>query len=160
MHVSKFYVGSDGSATDSCGAHVYGFTSGKEEGNIWHESAIIPGLAAEIPSLRAEYGGAIGVLLVLYALQLYMGTEDTSGYMVDIWIDNKEVISIGEGSYLKVYLVIDYDVWRVMNMLQNIINMGIRWRKANSHIDTKTYKEGQTPVGDEFIDRLKTLVKR
>ena len=71
--------------------------------------------------LRVEHGGALGVLLMIYTLQIYMGNEETSGYTVDIWIDNKDVIARGEkarmGSDLKAHLVLDYNLWKVMNML-------------------------------------------
>ena len=36
------------------------------------------------------------MLLVLYVIQIYKSDEDMSEYGVDIWIDNKEVLSMGE----------------------------------------------------------------
>ena len=61
------------------------------------------------------------MMLMIYALQMYMGTEDTSGYKLDIWINNNEVIARGEkvrmGSNLKAHIVLGYDLWKVMNML-------------------------------------------
>ena len=41
---------------------------------------------------------------------------------------------------------------------KNKINMGIQWKKVDSHIETRTYKEGQTPAGDEYSIRLNTLI--
>ena len=77
-------------------------------------SAITPDLVKEISSLRAEHGGSIGVLLVLYATQIYPGNEVTSDYAVDIWIDNKEVRLRGTnaqmGRDLQAHLVLDYDL--------------------------------------------------
>lgn len=85
------YAGSDGSVKDRYGAHVYGFTSGDEEGTIWEGSTITPGLGADRSYFRSEHGG-IGDLLVLYVIHIYMGSEDTSGYRLDIWIGNIDMI--------------------------------------------------------------------
>ena len=38
-------------------------------------SAITPGTRQEMSLLRAEHGGAVGILLILYAIQVYMGPE-------------------------------------------------------------------------------------
>ena len=38
-------------------------------------SAITPGTRQEMSSLQAEHGGAVGILLILYAIQVYMGPE-------------------------------------------------------------------------------------
>ena len=39
----QLYAGSDGSVKDERGAHAYGFTSGKDVGEIWGDSSITPG---------------------------------------------------------------------------------------------------------------------
>ena len=70
------YAGSDGSEKDGIGAHAYGFTSGRELGKVWGGAAITPGNREEMASLRAELGGAIGILLVIYALQVQRGVSD------------------------------------------------------------------------------------
>ena len=61
--------------------------------------------------LRAEHGEAIAVLLVLYALQIYMGLENMVKKEVSIWIDNAEVLSRGRrkevGTSLKDHGVLD-----------------------------------------------------
>ena len=63
--------------------------------------------------LRAEHGGAIGVLLVLFAIQIYKNNEDVAAFGVDVWIDNKEVLSRGDkatmGDDLNAQLVFDFD---------------------------------------------------
>lgn len=48
-----------------------------------------------------------------------------------------------------IYFVLDYNLWRMINMLQSKLDMGIRWRKVNSYITIRTYKPGQEPVGDK-----------
>ena len=84
-------------------------------------SAINPGSATEMSSLRAEHGGAISVLLVLYALQTFLRDEDTTIYTIYIWLDNAEILKRGQekdiGTNMNSNLVLDYDMWRVMKML-------------------------------------------
>ena len=84
----NLYAGGDGSGKNGCGVHEYVFNSSTEEGKVWGGASIPLGSVAGMSSLSAEYWGALGVLLVLCALQIYTGTEDTSGYTVDSWIDN------------------------------------------------------------------------
>ena len=43
-------------------------------------------------------------------------------------------------------------------MLQHRISMCIRWKKVDSHIETRVYKYLQTPAGDEMSIRLNTVV--
>ena len=43
-------------------------------------------------SLRAEHEGAIGILLTLYAIQVYLGLQEQLSKEVIIWIDNAEVL--------------------------------------------------------------------
>lgn len=64
------YAGSDGLEKDRIGAHAYGFTIGRHVGQVWEGVAITSWDVEEMASLRAELGGAIGVLLVIYALQV------------------------------------------------------------------------------------------
>ena len=71
----KLYAGSDGSVKDECGSHAYSFTNGREEGIIYGGAAMTPGSQEEMSSLRAEHGGAISVLLISYAIQIYLGTD-------------------------------------------------------------------------------------
>ena len=52
-------------------------------------AALIPGNVEEMASLRAELGGAIGILLVIYALQVQRGASTRP---ILIWIDNAEVL--------------------------------------------------------------------
>ena len=85
-------------------------------------SVITPEIRQEISSLRAEHEGAVGTLLILYTLQVYMGTHiDTSHYTVNMLIDNAGTLVRGGGKHigtsLKDNLVLDHDLWTVMNML-------------------------------------------
>ena len=141
LRSGALYAGSDGSVKDGCGAHAYGFTSSKDEGTVWGGAAITPGLAVGMSSLRAEHGRAIGVLLVLYAIQIYMREEEMSAYWVDVWSNNKEVLSKEDkasmGKDLTAHMVLDYNLWSVMNILQHRLSMGIRWKKVDYHIETR-----------------------
>ena len=73
-------------------------------------------------SLRTELGGAIGVLLVLYTIQVQRGD---STHPIKIWIDNGEVLAragnILERGGVKQNLVLDYDLWQAMSSLQTLI---------------------------------------
>lgn len=62
------------------------------------------------------------------------------------------------GRDLTTQLVLDYDLRSVMNMQQHRLSMSIRWKKVDSHIETRVYKDGQTPAGDEFSIRLNIIV--
>ena len=64
------------------------------------------------------------------------------------------------GSDLKAHLFLDYDLWRFMNMLQSRIEIDIRWRKLDSYIDTRSYKDRQTPAGDELTIQLNTMMDK
>ena len=113
-------------------------------------------------SLRAEHGGAIGILLILYALQTYIGIERVRGKEVVLWIDNAEVLARGrdgtEATEKRDPLVLDYDLMQVMAHLQDKIVMRIRWEKVDSHIATRVYKPGVKPKGDKFSIRLNQQV--
>ena len=110
-------------------------------------------------SLRTEHAGAIGILLVLQALQIRFGP---SSFPVTIWIDNAEVLDRAKnrkvGDNIKDHLVLDYDLWQAMNSLQALIHTPIRWEKVDSHIEEKTYKDGATPKGDQYSIRLNKVV--
>ena len=71
-------------------------------------------------SLRAEHGGAIGILLILYALQTYIGIERVRGKEVVLWIDNAEILARGrdgiEVAEKRDPLSLDYDLMHVMHM--------------------------------------------
>ncbi len=71
-----------------------------------------------------------------------------------IWIDNAEVLSRGKGSKfkdnIKGHMALDYDLWRVMKMLQKKITIPLRWEKVDSHIETRVYAEGKIPKGENY----------
>ena len=115
-------------------------------------------------SLRAEHGGAIDILLTIYVLQIYLGnTINPAQHHITIWIDNAEVLNRGKiaqcDSNIKAHMVLDYDMWQVMNTLQQKINFQLIWEKVDSHIDTKVYKEGTKPKGDTLPIRLNKQVR-
>ena len=161
----QLYAGSDGSVKDEKGSHAYGFTSGREKEVIFGGAAMTPGSQEEMSSLRAEHCGAISILLILYAIQIHMGNDRVSStYEVDIWIDNAEVLSRGQNTGykdgIKGHLVLDYDMWSIMNMLQKKIVFTLRWNKVDSHIEDRIYAEGTKPSGDEFSIRLNEVMDK
>ena len=91
--------------------------------------------------LRQNMGG-VSILLILYAIQIYLGTDTVpKKHGADIWIDNEEVLSRGNDPEIKdsvkEHLVLDFDMWRVMNMLQGKIVIPTRWNKVDSHIKSQ-----------------------
>lgn len=65
----ELYVENDGSEKDGTGTHAYRFTNARKTGKVWGGAALTPGNVDEMASLRAELGGAIEGILVIYVLQ-------------------------------------------------------------------------------------------
>ena len=66
-------------------------------------AAIIPRSQYEISSLRAEHGGVVGILLILYTIQIYMGKGvNPANHTVNIWIDNAEVLARGVSRHVAI----------------------------------------------------------
>ena len=45
-----------------------------------------------MPSLRAEHEGIIGIRLMIYDIQTYIGIQEDYKLQVGVWIDNAEVL--------------------------------------------------------------------
>ena len=122
MIQGKLYTGINGLENEGIWAHAYGFTSGSIEGDVWGGATITPGSVDEMASHRSERTGAIGILLVLYTLQVRHGASLLS---VTIWVDSSEVLNRAMkkevGDHIKQQLVLDYDLWQVMDSLQALI---------------------------------------
>ena len=63
-----------------------------------------------------------------------MGRQyDPTKCQVTIWIDNAEVLARGEGkeygNTIKSRMVLDYDMWTVVAMLQDKIQFKLKWEK-------------------------------
>ena len=86
-------------------------------------------------SLRAEHGGALGILLLIHAL--YIHFETALPAEVTIFIDNAEVIRRGTHTVprlgTKQQLVLDYDLWATTERLQAAIMCNIRWEWVKCH---------------------------
>ena len=61
---------------------------------------------------------------------------------------------------MKDHLVLNYDLLREVEYLQSKIINPIKWNKVDSHINTRKYKEGQTPQGDIFSIMLNEVVDK
>ena len=70
------------------------------------------GTSLEMTSLRAEHGGALGILLLLYAMNIHYQTDFPP--TLTIYIDNSEVVRRGQTKVprlgTKQQLVLDYDL--------------------------------------------------
>ena len=62
------------------------------------------------------------------------------------------------GNNIKDHLVLDYDLWKAMDSLQELIHTPLRWEKVDSHIEGRVYKEGTSPKGDQYSIRLNGVV--
>ena len=94
-----------------------------------------------------------------------MGPDvDMKKYTVHLWIDNAETLARGGGkpigTSMKDNLVLDFDLWTVMRMLQQKIEFNLTWHKVDSHIESRTYKNGATPNGDIYSIRLNKIVDK
>ena len=91
-------------------------------------------------------------------------TSYTAKYKVTIWIDNAEVLVRWGlkncGQILKENMVLDYDLWMLMKMLQTKIKSKLYLGKVDSHIETKPYKQGVTSKGDKHSIQLNRQVDK
>ena len=87
----------------------------------------------ETSFLRTEYTGAIAILLILYAIQVHMGPENTVDGEITIWLDNAEVLSRARrrriGKEIKDNLVFDFDIWMGMEALLDCLRFPITWER-------------------------------
>ena len=79
-----------------------------------------------------------------------------------IWIDNTAVLERANNSVVgdnsKNHLVLDYDLWRSMVSLINLIQTPIQWGKVNSHIEGNIFKEDSQPKRGGYSIRLNKVV--
>ena len=62
-------------------------------------------------SLQTEHTDTVEILIILYAIQTYMGVAGTTGLNVDIWIDNAEVLAWGNASGVGVGILLTIWFW-------------------------------------------------
>ena len=63
-------AGSDGSVKDEKGGYSFCISTNTFTKNIWEHTKTV-GHKKDMSSLRTEHGGALGVLLLLYAMQIF-----------------------------------------------------------------------------------------
>ena len=130
ISANKACAGSDGSVKDGIGGHSFCITDNYFTHQIWGHATTV-GTFSEMSSLRAEHGGALAILLVLYALQLHFPTFPLPANL-DIWIDNSEVVRRGKTSLpkmgIKQQLILDHDLWATTQRLSQEIQCAIRWK--------------------------------
>ena len=64
-------AGSDGSVKDGIGGHSFCISDHSFTTAIWGYAQTV-GTAKEMTSLRAEHGGALGILLLLHAMHIFI----------------------------------------------------------------------------------------
>ena len=87
-------AGSDGSVRYGIGGHSFCISDYSFTKAIWGSAQTV-GTKKEIISLRVEHGGALGILLLLYAMSTYC-QEDLPSPLT-VYIDNSEVVRRGQG---------------------------------------------------------------
>ena len=73
MHNIRCYrasAGSDGSVKDGIGGHAFAISDNSFTQAIWGHAHTV-GSQREMTSLRAEHGGALGILLLLQAMNIF-----------------------------------------------------------------------------------------
>ena len=55
-------------------------------------------------------------------------------------------------------MVLNYDMWMVMQHLQKKIKINLEWHKVDSHIGSRIYKNGAKPQGDAYSICLNSQV--
>ena len=93
-------------------------------------------------SLRAEHGGALGILLLLHAMNIFY--QESFPKEFTIYIDNSEVVRRGRNKVptlgIKQQLVLDYDLWATTEQLQEALPCVIQWDWVKGH---QTQGEGK-----------------
>ena len=111
IHNNNAHAGSDGSVKDGKGGHAFCITDNSFTKTIWGFASTV-GSLREMSSLRAEHGGASGILLLIHAL--YIHFEAVLPAEITIFIDNAEVIRRGTHKVprlgIKQQLVLNYDL--------------------------------------------------
>ena len=136
------YAGSDGSVKEGQGAHSFTFTSGMKKTKMWGSAARTPRTTTEMSSQRAEHAGSISIMVILNILQKALKER----FCVQLWVDNAEVIWRGQESlptYWNDTLVLDYDMWRLSNVVQGSLKYTLTWEKVDSHIEEKIRNNSQ-----------------
>lgn len=142
----ELYTGSEGSEKEGIEAHAYSFTSGRMEGVVWGGAVVTLGCVDEMALIRTELGGAVGILLVLYAIQVQ---RCPSSLPVTICIDNAEVLDRARtrevGDNINKHRVLDYDLWQAMNIIQALICTPLTCKKLTLTLMVKCTRRGYHP---------------
>ena len=87
-------------------------------------------------SLRAEHGGALAILLVLYVLHIYFPFLALP-ITLNILIDMSGVVRRGDIAVpklgIKQQLILDHDLWATPQRLLEALPYKIRWKWVKCH---------------------------
>ena len=127
-------AGSDGSVKDGIGGHSFCISDHSFTTAIWGYAQTV-GTAKEMTSLRAEHGGALGILLLLHAMYIFYQQDFPP--TLTIYIDNSEVVRRGQTKVprlgIKQQLVLDYDLWATTEQILNALPGTIKWKWVKGH---------------------------
>ena len=94
MKGGDVYDGSDGSFKDGIGGHLYWITGNTFTLFIW-DHAHIARQSTDMTSLRSEHGEGIGIIHILYAMQIFY-VPFTLSDQITVFIDNADGIRRGK----------------------------------------------------------------
>mgnify|MGYP000264414649 CR=1 FL=1 len=134
IKLNKAAAGSDGSVKDGKGGHAFCITDNEFTTQLWGFAPTV-GSDREMSSLRAEHGGALGILLLLHPI--YTHFEADYHVKMTIFIDNAEVIRRGKKKVpklgVKQHLVLDYGLSATTERLQAEMACNIQWEWVKGH---------------------------
>ena len=127
-------AGSDGSVKDGIGGHAFCISDHSFTTAIWGYAQTV-GTSPDMTSLRAEHGGALGILLLIYAMHIHYQMDFPP--TLTIYIDNSEVVRRGKTAVprlgIKQQLVLDYDLWATTERIITAIPCIINWKWVKGH---------------------------
>ena len=131
---SKARAGSNGSVKEGIGGHAFAISDNSFTQAIWGHAQTV-GSQREMTSLRVEHGGALGILLLLHAMNIFY--QETFPKELTIYIDNSEVVHRGRKRVhklgIKQQLVLDYNLCAITERLQAIMLCKILWEWVKGH---------------------------
>jgi len=127
LDLNNASTGSNGSVKDGIGGHSFCISTNIFTKNMWEHAQTVDH-RKDISSLRTEHGGVMGVLLLLYAMQIFY-PHIPLPLELKIYVDNSEVVRRGARDLpslgLKQQLVLDYNLLATTVRLLEVIPCAI-----------------------------------
>ena len=99
------------------------------------------GHRSDMSSLRVEHGGELGIMLLIYTMQIWYAPMQLPQEL-QLYVDNSEVVRRDQNKIptlgIKQQLALDYDLWATTQRLQEVLV-----RKIQLGMDKGTPDSGQ-----------------